>query len=39
MTAIRDLTPGDARELTTLYEEYEWWADREMVRMTYEQHG
>jgi predicted N-acetyltransferase YhbS len=26
----RDLTPDDAPALTTLYEEYEWWADREV---------
>ncbi len=26
---IRDLTPADAEELTRLYAEYEWWADRE----------
>ncbi|MCH7661228.1 MAG: GNAT family N-acetyltransferase [Euryarchaeota archaeon] len=25
----RDLTPEDASELTVLYGEYEWWADRE----------
>ncbi|USZ68153.1 GNAT family N-acetyltransferase [Halorussus salilacus] len=29
MTTTRDLTPDDAPELTALYEEYEWWADRD----------
>ena len=27
---VRDLTPADADALTTLYAEYEWWADREL---------
>jgi hypothetical protein len=31
MPTVRDLTPGDAEELTALYEEYEWWADREVA--------
>lgn len=30
MTRVRDLTPGDAQELTALYEDYEWWDDREV---------
>ncbi|WP_254662925.1 hypothetical protein [Haladaptatus sp. W1] len=30
MSRVRDLTPDDARELTDLYEEYEWWEDREV---------
>ena len=30
MTTVRDLTPDDARELTALYEEYEWWEDRDV---------
>lgn len=30
MTAIVDLTPKDARELTELYGDYDWWADREV---------
>lgn len=30
MAAVRDLTPEDAPELTALYEEYEWWEDREV---------
>ncbi|WP_115865496.1 GNAT family N-acetyltransferase [Halorussus litoreus] len=30
MTTVRDLTPEDAPKLTALYEEYEWWADREV---------
>lgn len=30
MTDVRDLTPEDAPELTALYEEYEWWEDREV---------
>ncbi len=29
MTRVRDLTPDDAAELTALYGEYEWWADRD----------
>lgn len=28
MSRVRNLTPDDARELTELYEEYEWWEDR-----------
>lgn len=28
MTRVRDLAPADARELTALYEDYEWWEDR-----------
>jgi predicted GNAT family N-acyltransferase len=30
MTRVRDLTPDDAQELTALYEDYEWWDDREV---------
>lgn len=30
MAKTRDLTPDDAEELTELYEEYEWWEDREV---------
>ncbi|MCO8242888.1 hypothetical protein [Haladaptatus sp. AB643] len=30
MSHVRNLTPGDAEELTELYEEYEWWDDREV---------
>lgn len=30
MTSVRDLTPDDASALTTLYEDYEWWTDREV---------
>ena len=30
MTEVRDLTPDDAPALTALYEEYEWWEDREV---------
>jgi len=30
VTRIRELSPDDAPELTALYEEYEWWADREV---------
>lgn len=30
MSSIRDLTPADAPALTSLYEEYEWWEDREV---------
>ena len=29
MSTVRELTPGDAAELTALYEDYEWWADRD----------
>lgn len=29
MIRVRDLTPDDAAELTALYGEYEWWADRD----------
>ncbi|GAB3682701.1 hypothetical protein GCM10028857_09050 [Salinarchaeum chitinilyticum] len=30
MTDVVDLTPADAQALTDLYEEYDWWADREV---------
>ena len=30
MTTVRDLTPDDAPALRRLYEEYEWWADRDV---------
>jgi predicted GNAT family N-acyltransferase len=30
MSRVRNLTPDDARELTELYEEYEWWEDRDV---------
>jgi predicted GNAT family N-acyltransferase len=30
MTDIRHLSPNDAPELTALYEEYEWWEDRDV---------
>lgn len=30
MSSVRELTPVVAEELTALYEEYEWWADREV---------
>lgn len=30
MATARELTPDDAPELTALYEEYDWWADREI---------
>ncbi|ELY36266.1 GNAT family N-acetyltransferase [Natronorubrum tibetense] len=30
MTRVRELTPDDARRLTALYEDYEWWADSEV---------
>lgn len=30
MTTVRDLDPADAPELTALYEDYEWWADRDV---------
>ncbi|MCU4742163.1 GNAT family N-acetyltransferase [Halobacteria archaeon AArc-m2/3/4] len=30
MTRVRNLTPDDAYALTELYEEYEWWADRDV---------
>jgi|AntRauTorcE11898_2_1112593.scaffolds.fasta_scaffold30841_2 predicted GNAT family N-acyltransferase len=30
MPEIVDLTPADASELTTLYREYDWWADRDV---------
>jgi len=30
MTRVRDLTPDDAQELTALYDDYEWWDDREV---------
>lgn len=30
MATVRDLTPKDAPELTALYEEYEWWEDRDV---------
>jgi hypothetical protein len=29
MSTVFDLTPADAEELTALYGEYEWWADRD----------
>lgn len=29
MVSVRDLTPEDAPDLTGLYGDYEWWADRE----------
>lgn len=29
MTRVRDLAPDDAPELTALYGEYGWWADRD----------
>lgn len=28
MTNVRELEPADADELTTLYDEYEWWEER-----------
>ena len=31
MADVRELTPEDAPELTALYEEYEWWEDREVA--------
>lgn len=31
MTTVRDLTPDDAPALTALYEDYEWWADRDVA--------
>lgn len=31
MGTVRALTPEDAPALTALYEEYEWWADREVA--------
>ncbi len=27
---VRELVPADAQALTTLYEEYDWWADRDV---------
>ncbi|WP_435176780.1 GNAT family N-acetyltransferase [Halorussus sp. AFM4] len=30
MTEVRELTPDDAPALTALYEEYEWWEDRDV---------
>lgn len=30
MPDVRTLTPADAEALTALYEEYEWWDDREV---------
>ncbi|AGN00519.1 hypothetical protein L593_02840 [Salinarchaeum sp. Harcht-Bsk1] len=30
MPTVRDLRPDDAVALTCLYEDYEWWADREV---------
>lgn len=30
MASVCDLTPDDAPALTTLYEDYGWWADREV---------
>lgn len=29
MSTVFDLTPADAGELTALYRDYEWWADRD----------
>lgn len=29
MATVRELTPDDAPALTRLYEDYDWWADRE----------
>ncbi len=29
MTTVRELTAADAQELRSLYDEYEWWEDRE----------
>lgn len=29
MTVVRELGPADAPALTALYDEYDWWADRE----------
>ena len=29
MSTVRDLTGADAEELTALYRDYEWWADRD----------
>jgi len=31
MPSVRDLSPGDAAELTALYHEYEWWEDRSVA--------
>lgn len=31
MTKVVDLTVEDARALTTLYQDYEWWADRDIA--------
>ncbi|SDR27676.1 GNAT family N-acetyltransferase [Natronobacterium texcoconense] len=31
MTTARELSPADAPELTALYEDYEWWEDREVA--------
>lgn len=33
MATVRDLTPADAPALTALYEEYGWWADRDVERV------
>ncbi|WP_306054689.1 hypothetical protein [Natronococcus wangiae] len=30
MTRVRNLRPDDARALTDRYEDYEWWADRDV---------
>ena len=30
MSTVFDLTPEDAEELTVLYRDYEWWADRDV---------
>jgi len=30
MPTVRDLSPADAQALTHLYEDYEWWADRDV---------
>lgn len=31
MTTVQNLTPDDASVLTALYEDYEWWADRDVT--------
>jgi GNAT superfamily N-acetyltransferase len=33
MPTVRDLTPEDAPALTALYEQYDWWADRDPARV------
>lgn len=30
MVRVRDLAVDDARALTDLYEEYDWWSDRDV---------